>query len=167
MSHARRPLMINIVAHNTVECTVVLLISVMMVIGVVTMTTVCWILLLRCMMHAFTGVVQKALAIRYETIWCRWWQLLLATGRRSTIGCDGWWLFRDLTSDVRLIWLDFTCTAMTQSEKNCLRVIENNLFFFFLFRTFMSLRWHCANIWALFCFCALEDKPKKVSTSEF
>lgn len=125
--------MIDIIAHDTVQSTIVLLVRiVMMMVGCVVtiMTTGCWnLLLLRCVMRhwglllllllpAIAGtvaVVQRALAIRYETIWCRWWQLLLATGRRSTIGSNGWRrLLRDLSSDVRLIWLDFACTAMTQ-----------------------------------------------------
>lgn len=155
--------MINVIAHNPVKCTVVLLIRVVVMVirCAVTMTTVCWNLLLRCvMLHAITGtgaVIQRALAIRYETIWCRWWQLLLATGRRSTIGSD-WWrrlFYGDFTSDVRLIWLDFTCTAMIQSNVCALMKIS----FFLLFRTVSKklwvCGWHCANIWTLFAiFCA-------------
>lgn len=141
MNHAgRRPLMIHIVADDAVECTVVMmLIGIVMVIlwagCVVTMTTGCWNLLLRCeMRHGWRllllllllaivwaestlRAVRRSFAIRYETIWCRWWRL--ATGC-STIAAavkrwsDGWRLLRDLSSNVRLIWFYFTCTAITR-----------------------------------------------------
>lgn len=68
VSHAWRPLMINIVAHDPIDGTVGLRIRVVMMIVAVTTAES------RMVLHAITGtgaVVQRALAIRYETIWCR------------------------------------------------------------------------------------------------
>jgi hypothetical protein len=67
-SHAWRPLMVHIVAHDPIDGTVVLRIRVVVVVGVAAAVE------RRMMLHAVTGtgaVVQGALAIRYETIWCR------------------------------------------------------------------------------------------------
>lgn len=138
MSHAWCcPLVIYIVTDNTIECTVVvMLIGVVMVVlwavCVVTMTTGCRNLLLRCEMRhwwllllllwrlllltvTWTGstfrTIQWTFAIRYETIWCRWWRL--ATGCSTIVEgwSDGWRFLRDFSSNVRLIWFYFTCTA--------------------------------------------------------
>lgn len=152
MSHAWwRPLMVHIVTDNTIECTVVVMlirvvVVVLWAVWVVTMTTGCRNLLLRCEMRhwwlllllrrllllltiARTGstfrTIQWAFAIRYETIWCRWWRL--ATGCSTIVeGWSGWRFLRDFSSNVRLIWFYFTCTAaITETRRRrrkvCLR----------------------------------------------
>lgn len=138
--HARcRSLMIHIITDDPVECAIVMMlirivVVVLWAVCVVTMTTGCWNLLLRWEMRywwlrrrlllllAIAGTdpalwsVWRSFAIRYETIWCRWWRL--ATGC-STIGWwrYGWRFLRDLSSNVRLIWFYFTCTAITRKTK--------------------------------------------------
>lgn len=138
--HARcRPLMIHVIADNPVECAIVMMLIRIMVVVlwavcVVTMTTGCWNLLLRwemrywwlgrllllLLLQTITGAgstlrsLRRSFAIRYETIWCRWWRL--ATGC-STIGRYGWRFLRDLSSNVRLIWFYFTCAAITWKKK--------------------------------------------------
>lgn len=127
--HVCRPLMIHIVAHHAVECrvAVVMLIRVVMVIlwadGVVTMTTGGGNLLLRSEMRllawwrlqllTIARTIRRTLAIRCETIWCRYWRL--ATGCSTIVEwwSDGRRFLRDLSSNVRLIWFYFTCTAIT------------------------------------------------------
>jgi hypothetical protein len=69
ISHAWRPLVINIVTHDPIDGTVGLRIRIVMMIVAVTSTAEC-----RMVLNAITGIgaiVQRALAIRYETIWCR------------------------------------------------------------------------------------------------